>query len=98
MAATRAGDPVSTEDVLDMRVTYSEQYNIPCVILPDMATAQDVIDHCQTVGATINHDGEEFCVTLRADVGRELWTESALRRSLTDEADHGRKASPMIPP
>ena len=49
-------------------------------------SADSVIASCFDVRAVVE-DGEEvgdvlFCVVLRRDVGEELWSESALRRSL----------------
>jgi hypothetical protein len=65
-----------------MKPTYSKQYAIPCVLVASSEPAQDVIDYCREVGAILNSDGEEFCVELRPEVGPELWTEDALRKSL----------------
>jgi len=65
-----------------MELTSADQYGISCVVAEDGDTAQQVIDFCWEAGATRQIDGIEYCVQLRPEVGPELWTERALRRSL----------------
>lgn len=67
----------------DMREAFSDQYQIPCVDVEDPAStnADALISMCELIGAVRRVDGVEYCVALR-DVGPELWTESALRKSV----------------
>jgi hypothetical protein len=66
-----------------VKVTFADQWNIPCVIPQPGETADDVMQRCQEAGAIYTGEGEEdFCVMLRPDVGPEIYSESALRRSL----------------
>lgn len=80
---------------------WSEQYRKPCVAPSPTDTADSVIAACRASGAvrfyrdeSVTVDGqsvddggalEEFVIQLRDDVGPELWTEAALRRSLGKE-------------
>lgn len=67
----------------EMHTQDSVQYGIPCVVAFPQDSAERIIEHCRRMGAiwTQDPDGEQFCVVLRFDVGPELWTESALRKS-----------------
>lgn len=68
------------------RVIYSDQYSLPCISVEDrgLIAFEDLIAQCHAAGAIRQDDpdGPEYVVELRADVGPELWTESALRRSV----------------
>lgn len=66
-----------------MRVVHSEQFNIPCVVPDAGESADEVIEACLDQGALLDTDpdGREFCIQFRDDVGPELWTESAVRRT-----------------
>ena len=68
-----------------MNVSYASQYDSNCVTAETGDTAQGIIDFCHEVDAIRRVDGLEFCVELRTEVGPELWTERALRRSLPAE-------------
>ena len=74
----------------EMHTDWSDQYQRPCIIIPEKGeryTADNVIAHARRMGAIYHEDGpddEGFVVELRADVGAELWTEEALRRSFKD--------------
>ena len=72
-----------------MRTIYSQQYRKPCVVASPTDAADAVLAACRAGGAHVLHgnsqigyDDEELVVQLRDDVGPELWTEAALRRSL----------------
>lgn len=69
----------------ELREIWSEQYGIPCVAVenPNTANAFAVIAMCEGPGAVRDEDpeGREYCVELRNEIGPELWTESALKRS-----------------
>jgi hypothetical protein len=61
----------------------SEQYGCGCAVAFWGNTADEVIEYCRAMECTVDSgDGEQFCVALRPEVGPELWTETALRRSL----------------
>lgn len=70
----------------DLKEIWSEQYQLPCIVVenPNDIEADSVIGMCESIGAVRNVDGKEYVVELR-DVGPELWTEDALRRSLTQK-------------
>jgi hypothetical protein len=64
-----------------MKVLYSDQYGTPA-ILPEGLTADEVIAACRENGAIFYEDSDEcFVVILRPNVGAEIWTENALRKS-----------------
>lgn len=64
-------------------IIFSEQYGIPCVVPIPGESAQDVIDRCEKEGAVYTGEGEEdYCVQLRPDVGPEIYSKSALMRSI----------------
>lgn len=67
-----------------MRLVWSSQYNIHCVVAEPGDTATAVIDRCREpeISAFLTDDGVEFCVQLRDEIGPALWTEQALHRSL----------------
>lgn len=67
----------------DYRVTFAAQFGIACVSVenPDTMNADALIAICEDSEAVRYMDGVEYCVELR-DVGPELYTESALRRSV----------------
>lgn len=79
--------------VSDMRETWSEQYNLPCVDVEDYrtASADAIIAMCEDIGAIRRDDpdGDEYVVVLRHDVGPELWTESSLRRTCNQPEQQG---------
>ena len=68
----------------ELRETYSDQYRLPCVGVecPDRTHPDRIIEMCQAIGAVRDIDEIEYCVELRPDIGPELWTEDALRRSV----------------
>lgn len=66
---------------------YSCQYGQPSVVVVEgaLATPDHVIDLCKKIGATMDEDGDgqlSYVVQLRPEVGAELWSEEALRRSM----------------
>jgi len=68
----------------EMHTVWAPQYQKPCVVVFPSDTAQQIIDHCRAVGAIYREDGPEdecFVVVLRHDIGPELYTEEAVRRS-----------------
>jgi hypothetical protein len=66
-----------------MRIVFSVQYGVPCVVAEAGDTADDILEWCSEEGAVLDHgDGDEFVVELRPDIGPELYTEAAIRRSL----------------
>lgn len=70
-----------------MRTGYSGQYGTPALIVePDDAlSSQEIMDRCREIGATYYEDGPDdecFVVTLRPEVGPELWTPRSLARSI----------------
>lgn len=72
----------------DLRECWSDQFELPCVSVEacDYAHPDSVIQLCEQIGAyrDIDPEGREYCAELcgeQRDVGPELWTESALRRS-----------------
>lgn len=78
-------DRESAEYLGEMHTIISEQYGCPCVVVFPNDCADTVIAHCRHMGAIYREDGPDdecFCVVLRFDVGPELYTESALRRSI----------------
>lgn len=73
----------------EMHTDWSDQYQKPCIILPEGhgCSADEVIKHARHMGAIDREDGPDdecFVVELRADIGPELWTEEALRRSFKE--------------
>lgn len=66
-----------------MRVIVSSQYISNCVVAEDGDNVERVLDLCWKTGAVRTVDGVEFVVQLRQEVGPELWTEDALRSSLS---------------
>lgn len=62
----------------------SFQYGTRAIYIRDDDTpdASDVIARCREIGAIYHEDTERFVVSLRSDIGPELWTERALRQSL----------------
>lgn len=74
-----------SERLGEMHTVDSEQYGCACVVVFPGDAGNKVIEHCRNMGAIYREDGatdECFCVVLRFDVGPELYTETALRRSL----------------
>lgn len=70
-----------------MRTGHSAQYDKPALIVEDGddLTVQQIMDRCREIGAVYYEDGPEdecFVVTLRPNVGPELWTPRALTRSI----------------
>ncbi len=69
-----------------MRIQYSYQYQVNCVVIEDNDTARDIIDFAKENEA-VYYDGEDDCIVVdfcapSRVVGPELYTESALIRSL----------------
>ena len=67
-----------------MPIGHSEQYNCPALFPDGGETADDIIRKCRDAGAIFFEDGPDdecFVVSLRSDIGPELWTESAIRKS-----------------
>lgn len=64
-------------------VEYSDQYQCLSVIVRGPVPYDRVVEACRAQGAIYN-DGEDDCfvVTLRNDIGPELWTQRSLRGSL----------------
>lgn len=62
---------------------WSDQYDCPAYKPRPQDTVEEVLEWCVEEGAVWDEDpdGREYCVILREDVGPELWTESALRRT-----------------
>ena len=68
---------------MTIRLIYSQQYRKSCVVISLTDVADDVIAACRANGAVwVDWDHDSFVIQLRDDVGPELWTEAALRRSL----------------
>lgn len=70
-----------------MRLNWSSEYDMHCVVAEAGDSAQKIIDRCKEidVDAVRRVDGIEFCVQIDRPgrvVGPELWTEDALRDSL----------------
>jgi hypothetical protein len=89
MRETDVYDRRQAEYLGEMHTVWSPQYRVPCVVALWRNSADDVIDHCRDMGAIFHEDGADdecFVVVLRRDVGPELWTEQALRRSLAKAA------------
>jgi hypothetical protein len=71
-----------------MRTGFSSQYNTCYVKATEGCEAEAVIDKCEEVGAVFEEYGDRyFVVSIRDDVGPELWTRSALERSLRTAKD-----------
>lgn len=69
----------------EMHTVWSPQYQKPCIVVFPSDTAYKTIEHCRLMGAIYredDHEDECFVVVLRHDVGPELYTEAAIRRSL----------------
>lgn len=68
----------------DYRVIFSDQFNCACISveMPNYMNADALIAICEDAEAILHNDGVEYVVELRPDVGPELWTEDALRRSV----------------
>ena len=66
-----------------MKVTYAEQYQTACITLEGNEAPDDVIEKALDAGATFQEEPGEDCYILQFP-GRpkELYTESAIRRSL----------------
>lgn len=80
-------DRASAEVLGEMHTIESDQYGCACVVVFPGDTADKVIEHCQRMRALCwleadAGDEPDFCVVLRHDIGPELYSESALRRSL----------------
>ena len=69
IAACRAGGAVGTRLMYCSTCEKAHEASAACPI-------------CGLSGSNLQCDEEEFVVQLRDDVGPELWTEAALRRSL----------------
>lgn len=70
-----------------MRTGYSGQYGTAALIVEpdDDLTAQEIMERCREIGATFYEDGpgdECFVVTLRTEVGPEVWTPRSLTGSI----------------
>lgn len=73
-----------------MRVEFSEQFSVPCVVLNEedekTLTSDGLINACRNAEALYD-DGEDICFVVEFPGRyRELYTESALRRSLPNGA------------
>jgi len=67
-----------------MFVGRSTQYKCPAVFPEPGETADDIIRGCRKYGAIFREDGPDdecFVVAMRPNIGAELYTEAALRRS-----------------
>lgn len=67
-----------------MSIIYAEQWNIPCLIPYENETGDELIERAQMEGAVFYEDGPDdecYCIQLRPDVGPEIWTSTALKRS-----------------
>ena len=72
-----------------MKTEYSRQYQCPSVIPDGAATYEDIVEACRDQGAIYYEDGPEdecFVVTLRPNIGPELWTPRALKNSFKSAA------------
>jgi hypothetical protein len=67
----------------DHRVIFSEQYCCPCIVPPQEYDAQQIIQACVEAEATFQEEPGEpsYVVQLRDEIGPELWTAEALRRT-----------------
>lgn len=74
-----------------MREIHAEQYGTSCVVIEDGDTADDVIKYADEIGARY-YDGEDnmVVVDIGRGVGAEVYTESALRRSMHPQPGRGR--------
>jgi hypothetical protein len=74
-----------------MKVEFSEQYSVPCVVIDGTETFDEVETKCSADEALF-FDGEEYCMVVQFP-GRpmELYTGEALRRSLPADggSEHG---------
>lgn len=97
--ATAANEKIARDVIENHRTvypphTYSYQYGKPCVTPKPEATADEVISYARLIGAVFEVAYEEavrkfmFVVTLRPEVGPELWSEEALRRSLPKKEEN----------
>lgn len=68
--------------VKPIRFEFAEQYSVVCIIIKEDDTADDIINLAIENDATF-FDGEDLCYCVRfPDRPQELYTASALRRSL----------------
>lgn len=68
-----------------MRLTESNQYNCNCVLVELGDNDPDtIIEFAEEHGAIYydEPDSKNYVATLRSNVGPELWTERALRKSI----------------
>lgn len=66
-----------------MDVGYAPQYGTPCITVEPGDSAEGVIAEAEDQGAVFN-DGEDLCFVVQLpDRPQELYTERALRASLT---------------
>jgi len=68
-----------------MRLTESYQYKCNCVLVePKDKNPDTIIEFAEEHGAIYydEPDSKNYVATLRPNVGPELWTERALRRSI----------------
>jgi len=65
-----------------MKLEWSEQYLVRCVVLEAGDDIDDVLDTAVSNDCTVPEDGEDcYCVRFPERNYPELYTESALRRS-----------------
>lgn len=72
-----------------MEITYSHQYQAPCIEVTPDDTLSEVLLAAEDYGAYY-YDGESKCIVVDfkypdRQVGPELYTVSALSRSMTDK-------------
>lgn len=64
-----------------MATEWSDQYRTPSVIAEEGMSGHDIIAECRRVGAVYYEDGPDdecFVVTMRPNIGPEIWTKRAL--------------------
>ena len=80
-----------TTTIATLKLDWSDHYKRNVIILHDPGQTDNladvIIENCREHRATvIDDEGEQFVVTLRPEIGPELWSEETLRRSLPTDA------------
>lgn len=66
-----------------MRVEFAEQYNVPCCVIDGTERPEAVIERCWNDECLFDDGEDRCCVVQFPNRPPELYTEAALRRSLT---------------